>query len=155
MGKKGTWYILHIILNGICKFAITRKKDAFFAKVANTRLTKIWMAIFALAERLPTSATLQRRSVLFSQSALVFVWVFGDAKKSHAAIKLAEWGLQYFVEHFGTELGTTNRLFPEECEGPHSGGGQHTPNSIEHHHHHVLPIFWGKSNFLPGYGKRF
>ena len=89
------------------------------------------------------------RIVLFSQSALVFVQVFGDATKAKP-IKLAEWGLQYFVEHFGTELGTTNRLFPEECEGPHSGGGQHTPNSIEHHHHHVLPIFWGKSNFLPG-----
>ena len=97
----------------------------------------------------------QRRIVLFSQTALVFVWVFGDATKAKP-IKLAEWGLQYFVEHFGTELGTTNRLFPEECEGPHSGGGQHTPNSIEHHHHHhVLPIFWGKSNFLPGYGGLF
>ena len=94
----------------------------------------------------------QRRIVLFSQSALVFVQVFGDATKAKP-IKLAEWGLQYFVEHFGTELGTTNRLFPEECEGPHSGGGQHTPNSIEHHHHHhVLPIFWGKSNFVPRYG---
>ena len=97
----------------------------------------------------------QRRIVLFSQSALVFVQVFGDATKAKP-IKLAEWGLQYFVEHFGTELGTTNRLFPEECEGPHSGGGQHTPNSIEHHHnHHVLRIFWGKSNFLPGCGGMF
>ena len=35
-----------------------RKKDAFVAKFANTRLTKILVAIFALAERLPTSATL-------------------------------------------------------------------------------------------------
>ena len=52
-----TWYILHIILQ-ICKFAITHKNDAFFAKIANTRLTKTFVAFFALAERLPTSATL-------------------------------------------------------------------------------------------------
>ena len=37
---------------------ITRKNDAFVAKIANTRLTGIFMAIFAFAERLPTSATL-------------------------------------------------------------------------------------------------
>ena len=42
--------ILHIILNQICK------NDAFAAKISNTRQTKIFMAIFALAERLPTSA---------------------------------------------------------------------------------------------------
>ena len=35
-----------------------RKNDAFVAKIVNTRLTKILMAIFALAERLPTPATL-------------------------------------------------------------------------------------------------
>ena len=51
-----TWYILHIILNLICKFAITRKNDA---KIANARLTKTFVAIFALAERRPTSATLE------------------------------------------------------------------------------------------------
>ena len=48
-----TWYILHIILSQFCKFAIS-----FVAKIVNTRLTKIFMAIFALAERLPTSTTL-------------------------------------------------------------------------------------------------
>ena len=37
---------------------ITRKKDAFDAKIVNTRLTKIFMAIFAPDERLPSSATL-------------------------------------------------------------------------------------------------
>ena len=51
-----TWYILHIILNLICKFAITHKNDA---KIANARLTKTFVAIFALAERRPTSATLE------------------------------------------------------------------------------------------------
>ena len=35
-----------------------RINDAFVAKIAITRLTKICVAIFALAERLPTSATL-------------------------------------------------------------------------------------------------
>ena len=42
----------------MCKFAITRKNNAFVAKIVNIRLTKMCMAIFALAERLPTSATL-------------------------------------------------------------------------------------------------
>ena len=35
-----------------------RKKDAFVAKIASMRLTKTVVAIFALAERLPSSATL-------------------------------------------------------------------------------------------------
>ena len=35
-----------------------RKNDVFVAKKVNMRLTKVFMAIFALAERLPTSATL-------------------------------------------------------------------------------------------------
>ena len=34
------------------------KIDAFITKIVNTCLTKKFMAIFALAERLPTSATL-------------------------------------------------------------------------------------------------
>ena len=38
---------------------ITRKNNAFVAKIVNTRLTKVFMAIFALAERLPISATLR------------------------------------------------------------------------------------------------
>ena len=40
--------------------AITRKNDAFVAKMVNTRLTKVFMTIFAPDERLPTSATLDR-----------------------------------------------------------------------------------------------
>ena len=35
-----------------------RKNDAFVAKIVNTRLTKIFLAIFAPDERLPSSATL-------------------------------------------------------------------------------------------------
>ena len=35
-----------------------RKNDAFDAKIVNTRLTKIFIAIFAPDERLPSSATL-------------------------------------------------------------------------------------------------
>ena len=37
---------------------ITRKYDAFDAKIVNTLLTKIFIAIFAPDERLPSSATL-------------------------------------------------------------------------------------------------
>ena len=44
----------------MCKFAITSKNNAFVAKIANTHLTKIFMATFALAEMLPTSATLMK-----------------------------------------------------------------------------------------------
>ena len=62
-----TWYILHIILNQICKFVITRKNDAFVAKIANTRLTKTFAGIFANAERLPTSATLEEIDFLYKQ----------------------------------------------------------------------------------------
>ena len=53
LGKKCTitWYIF-------CKFAITRKNNAFDMKIVNTRLTKIVIAIFAPDERLPSSATL-------------------------------------------------------------------------------------------------
>ena len=32
---------MHSILNQICKFAITRKNDAFLAKIANTLITKV------------------------------------------------------------------------------------------------------------------
>ena len=35
-----------------------RKNDAFVAKIVNTGLTKIFIAIFAPDERLPSSATL-------------------------------------------------------------------------------------------------
>ena len=35
-----------------------RKNDAFDVKIVNSRLTKIFMAIFATDERLPSSATL-------------------------------------------------------------------------------------------------
>jgi len=40
-----------------------RKNDAFVAKIVNTRLTKIFMAIFALDERLPSSATLNNTNI--------------------------------------------------------------------------------------------
>ena len=42
------------------------KNDAFVMKIAKTRLKKICIAIFALAERLPTSATLAIQFVLLS-----------------------------------------------------------------------------------------
>ena len=42
----------------IPKFAITRRNVAFVAKIVNMRLTEVFMAISALAEGLPTSATL-------------------------------------------------------------------------------------------------
>ena len=44
---------------------ICANKDAFVAKIVNTRLAKIFMAIFALDERLPSSATLVGGKWLF------------------------------------------------------------------------------------------
>ena len=41
-----------------------RKNDAFDAKIVNTRLTKIFIAIFAPDERLPSSATLAAKEVV-------------------------------------------------------------------------------------------
>ena len=59
-GEKVPYYMVHIAyyteLNiQICNYA---QNDAFVAKIANTRLTKTFVAIFVLAERLPTSTTL-------------------------------------------------------------------------------------------------
>ena len=45
-----------------------RKNDAFDAKIVNTRLTKIFIAIFAPDERLPSSATLPEGCVIQSVS---------------------------------------------------------------------------------------
>ena len=59
-GEEIHYHIVYIAVKSICKFAITRKNDAFFGKIANTRLTKTFVAILALAERLPTSATLMK-----------------------------------------------------------------------------------------------
>ena len=47
----------------MCKFAITRKNNAFVANIVNRRLTKVFMVIFALAEMLPTSAILVTKDV--------------------------------------------------------------------------------------------
>ena len=50
-----------------------RKKDAFVAKILNTRLTKGFMAMFAPAESLPSPATLIYSNVL-AQGSLHGYW---------------------------------------------------------------------------------
>ena len=40
------------------------KNNAFVAKIVNTRVTNIFMAICALCERLPTSATLPSKKII-------------------------------------------------------------------------------------------
>ena len=50
LGQEMHYYIVYI--------AITRKNDPFVAKIVNTCLTKIFLAIFAPDERLPSPATL-------------------------------------------------------------------------------------------------
>ena len=49
------------------------KTKAFVAKIANKRLTKHCVAIFALAKRLPTSATLEEAERFISLSVLHFL----------------------------------------------------------------------------------
>ena len=46
-----------------------RKNSALVVKIANTSLTKIFTGLFALAERLPTSATLMYQVYLDRLSA--------------------------------------------------------------------------------------
>ena len=60
LGHEVHYYMVYIAyyteLN--CKNYIC-KNDAFVAKIANMHLTETFVAIFAFAERLPTSATLE------------------------------------------------------------------------------------------------
>ena len=60
LDKKCTisWYALHIYTELNLQFANYAKKDAFVANIVNLRLSDFFMAIVALAERLPTYATL-------------------------------------------------------------------------------------------------
>ena len=60
LGQEVHYYVVYIayfteLILQICNYA---KNDAFDAKIVNTRLTKIIIAIFAPDERLPSSATL-------------------------------------------------------------------------------------------------
>ena len=47
---------------------ITRKNDAFDANIVNTRLTKIFIVIFAPDKRLPSSATLYRHNMVVGKA---------------------------------------------------------------------------------------
>ena len=59
LGQEVHYYMVHIAYHELnLPFAIMRKSDAN-VKIPNTRLTKNFVAIFALAERLPASATLK------------------------------------------------------------------------------------------------
>ena len=53
------------------KIVISHKNDAFVTKKVSTHLTKIFTAIFALAERLPTFATL--KTTYFSQQHIMWI----------------------------------------------------------------------------------
>ena len=57
---------------------ILRKNDAFVAKIVNTRLTKIFMAIFAPNEMLPSSATLLHNDPITIQKILLAEDPFKD-----------------------------------------------------------------------------
>ena len=62
LGQEVHYNMVHIVYYTELNLQIcdTRQNDAFVAKIANARLTKTFVAIFALAERRPTSATLMK-----------------------------------------------------------------------------------------------
>ena len=65
LGQEVDHYMVFIAYH--TEFANTRKNEALVGKIANMRLTKIFVGIFALAERLPTSAPLVA-VIIFSRS---------------------------------------------------------------------------------------
>ena len=62
-----------------------RKNNAFVAKIVTTRLTEIFMAIFAPDERLPSSATLLKALSILTHS--VIQHVCSSKKKLQEAFK--------------------------------------------------------------------
>ena len=65
-----------------------RKNDEF---VGNTRQTTIFMAIFALVEGLPTSATLLSWMVLIAQSAFWYTFQSKSSKYTFFLVRRAAW----------------------------------------------------------------
>ena len=64
LGQEVHYYIVHIayyteLYLQICNYL---QKRRICREIANTRLTKVFVASFALVERLPTSATLSKYS---------------------------------------------------------------------------------------------
>ena len=57
LGQEMHYYIVYIASYWLKKLQLRAITTHFVAKIVNTRLTKVFMAIFALAERLPTAAT--------------------------------------------------------------------------------------------------
>ena len=79
---------------------ITRKNDAFVAEIVNMRLTKIFMAIFAPDDRLPSSATLMQWFLeLFlarNSSCSLFLCVLPFTKGvDYGRGKAGRWSIQY------------------------------------------------------------
>ena len=71
LGQEAHYYMLCIAYYTefnlqIRNYAQKRRRWAVGEKIVNTRWTKKFMAIFALAERLPTSATLVARENCFT-----------------------------------------------------------------------------------------
>ena len=58
MGKERAFWVKNSVVWGALIYGMYYKNNAFVAKIVNTRLAKVFMVIFALAEMLPISATL-------------------------------------------------------------------------------------------------
>ena len=97
---------------------ITRKNDAFVAKIVNTRLTKTFMAISVPDEKLPSSATLPIIHILKSVHLTIRIWfswtTFLDLKQKFTFLKQAVDSFVFFsVDTNSTVIFTslTNRMF--------------------------------------------
>ena len=66
LGQEVHYYMVYIAYctELILQLQLSAKNKAFDAKIVNTRLTKIFMAIFAPHERLPSSATLHAANLI-------------------------------------------------------------------------------------------
>ena len=58
LGQEVHYYIVHIEYHTELNLQTRKQNDAFAVKIRNTRLPNSFLANYALAERLPTSATL-------------------------------------------------------------------------------------------------
>ena len=86
---------------------ITRKNDAFVAKIVNMRLTKIFMGIFAPDERLPSSATLMQwfleLFLAWNSSCSLFLCVLPFTKGlDYGRGKADRWSIQYWDQMRGS-----------------------------------------------------
>ena len=92
-----------------------RHNDAFVARIANTRLMKTFVAIFALPEKLPTSAILSQLPPKLSKKLQRLSHLFSDRIKFHAK--------KIFPNVAADRMFPWMKIFVRVWEGVKKGGG--------------------------------